>query len=183
MAVLTGLLAPSAPAGAQAPPAAGPGIPSGITWQEAIADLAAERTRAVACAARARARPPAAAERLGPWYAEAKAEIDAVIAGLSVVLAQGGAPMTLPALEQRVRNGFAAREAFCRQVIASMPALPAGQRNALVEMVGAVVGPLIQAVTELYKRGDDNDRLRRDTIRAQLEATRWPDYSAVPPSR
>jgi len=177
--VLSGLLVAAAPAGAQPAPAP----PPGITWQEAIAELAGERTRAVACAARARARPAATAERLGTRYAEAKAEFDAVIAGLAVVLAQGGAPVALPELERRLRAGFEAREEFCRLVIASMPPPPAGQRNALVEMVGAVVGPLIQGLIELYKRGDDNDRLRRDTIRAQLEATKWPDYSAVAPSR
>jgi hypothetical protein len=180
LAVLISLLVVLSPARAQAP--AVPSTPA-ITWQEAIAELAAERTRAVACAARARGRPAATAERLGTLYAEAKAEIDAVIAGLAVVLAQGGPPVALPELQQRLRRGFDAREEFCRRVIAAMPAPPPGQRSALVEMIGAVVGPLIEAATELYKRGEDRDTLRRNTIRAQLEAQKWPDYSAVPPSR
>jgi hypothetical protein len=82
--------------------------PAPIGWPEAVARLAAERTRAMNCAARARTLDAATAERFGATYTEAKADIDGVIAGLAVVLTQGGGqPTALPDLEQRMVMGFA----------------------------------------------------------------------------
>ena len=46
-----------------------------------------------------------------------------------------------------------------------------------------MVKPLVEAVVAIWTRAADEDRLRRDTIRAQLEATRWPAYADVLPSR
>lgn len=178
-AVFAALLLGSLPGVVLAQPAPA----AAIGWPEAVARLAAERTRAVACAARARTFDAARAEVLAQAYAAAKAETDAVVAGLVVALAQDGAPFALPDLERRLSIGFAAREDFCRQVIAQMPPAAAGERGGLVDTVGAVVGSLIEALVEIYKRSDDNDRLRRDTIRTQVEATRWPEFSAIPPAR
>jgi hypothetical protein len=53
----------------------------------------------------------------------------------------------------------------------------------LVQAIGGAIKPLLEAVVEIYKRAEDDDRLRRNTIRAQLEATRWPAFADVPPSR
>jgi hypothetical protein len=87
-----------------------------IGWPEAVARLAAERQRAVTCASLARALPPGAATApLGAAYDEAKSEMDGVVAGLAVALAQGsgrGAPgAALPDLERRLEAGFAR---FCQ---------------------------------------------------------------------
>lgn len=153
-----------------------------IGWPEAIGRLAAERTRAEACVARGRTQDAAFVMRLGADYAEAKADIDAVIAGLSVALAQGGQPQSLPDLERRMAAGTDRRERFCRAVIDRVP-LVAGERGVLADVIGSVTTPLIEAVVEIWKRSDDADRLRRDTIRAQLEATRWPAFADVPPAR
>ena len=156
--------------------------PEAIGWPEAVARLAGERTRAVACAARARALDAATARRLGTAYAEAKAEMDAVIAGLSVALAEGKTPVALPELEKRLAAGLARREAFCRAVMEHLAAPEAGTRGWLKDVLDVAVKPLIEAVGALYKRISESDRLRRETIRAQLESTRWPEFDAVPPA-
>jgi hypothetical protein len=167
-------------AAAAAAPAAVPHEPIG--WPEAVARLAGERTRAVACASRARALDAATAQQLGTAYAEAKAEIDAVIAGLSVALAEGKAPVALPALEKRLAAGLAAREAFCRAVMQHLPAPAAGTRGWLKDVLDVAAKPLIEAIGALYKRIADADKLCRDTIRAQLESTRWPEFDEVKPA-
>lgn len=68
-----------------------------IGWQEAVARLAHERTRAVTCAQALRQYGDDAAKRQGAFaYSEAKAEIDAVIAGLVVALATTHDPRRPP---------------------------------------------------------------------------------------
>jgi hypothetical protein len=164
-------------------PVAAVGQPAPIGWPEAVARLAAERTRAMSCAARARTLDAATAERFGATYTEAKAEIDGVIAGLAVVLTQGGGqPAALPDLEQRMAAGFAGRKHFCEAVLARLPAQE-GERSLVTELVSGVAKPLIEAVVDLYKYGSEANRLRRDTIRAQVEATQWPAFADIAPSR
>jgi hypothetical protein len=88
-----------------------------MRWPEAIATLAAERTRAETCVwlLKRHAGGDAAALSRGELaYAAAKAEMDAVIRGLIVVLAQGGIPPDLAELEARLTRGVEAREAFCK---------------------------------------------------------------------
>jgi hypothetical protein len=117
-------LAVGADAWAQTP------APEAIGWPEAVARLAAERQRAVACAGLARALPGEAAALLGAAYSEAKAEADGVVAGLAVALAQStgrGAPgAALPDLERRLEATFTGREAFCRRVLDLSPPAPPG---------------------------------------------------------
>jgi hypothetical protein len=135
------------------------------------------------CAARARTLDAATADRLGASYTEAKADIDGVIAGLSVVLTQGGGqPVALPDLEQRMAKGFEGRKHFCEAVLARLPPQE-GERSLVADLVSGVAKPLIEAVVDLYKYGSEANRLRRDTVRAQVEATRWPNYTDITPSR
>jgi hypothetical protein len=163
--------------------AAGAEAQQDIGWPEAVARLAAERQRAVTCAGLARTLPTG--DALGSAYGEAKAEMDGVVSGLAVALAQGldrTVPRAaLPDLEYRMGAGFAKRDAFCRRVLDLSPPTPSGQRSLVGDLVGGLAKPLIEAVVAIWTRADDNDRLRRDTIRAQLEATRWPTYVDVPP--
>jgi hypothetical protein len=83
-----------------------------MRWPEAVAALAAERTRAETCVQllKRHAGTNAAALSRGELaYAEAKAEMDAVIAGLTVVLAQRGTPPDLADVEARLTRGVQAR--------------------------------------------------------------------------
>jgi hypothetical protein len=151
-------------------------------WQEAVAELRAERERAVTCAARARTLDAATADGLAFRYGLAKAEVDAVIAGLDVTLARRRAPADLPSLQARMEQGAALRQAFCAAVLDRAPLTP-GERSVLPNLLDAFAKPLADGVAGLWGWWREDDALRRDTIRAQLEATRWPDFSAVSPSR
>ncbi|MDO9713453.1 hypothetical protein [Paracraurococcus lichenis] len=152
-----------------------------LRWPEAIARLAAERTRAVTCAAQARTLEEGTAP-LAAAYGEAKAEMDGIIAGLSVALAEGRAPKGLDDLPRRIEAAVTKREAFCRTVAERMPPVPPGQRSVLSDMfgIGKLVKELVEAGLAIAQHRTDAEKLRRDTIRAQLEATRWPDFADVP---
>jgi hypothetical protein len=98
-----------------------------MRWPEAVALLAAERTRAEDCGRllkRHAGHDAATLSRGELAYASAKAEVDAVIAGLTVVLAERGTPPDLPDVEARLTHGVQAREAFCRQVMTLVPEEP-----------------------------------------------------------
>ena len=163
--------------------AAAPTEPPPLTWSEAIARLAAERTRAITCAAQARTLGEAGVA-LAAAYGEAKAEMDGIIAGLSVALAEGRAPKALDDLAARLEAAVTKREAFCQAVAARMPPAPTGQRSVLTDVLGLgkLVKELVEAGLAIWQRIADADKQRRDTIRAQLEATRWPDFAGVAPA-
>jgi hypothetical protein len=154
-----------------------------MRWPEAVAALAAERTRAETCGRllkRHAGDDKAALSRGELAYAAAKAEVDAVIAGLTVVLAQQGTPPDLPEVEARLTRGVQAREAFCRQVMALVPDDP-GTRDLLVPLLGAVLPPLVEAARTLYTGQTAQDRLLRQTIQTQLEATTWTPFAELTP--
>ena len=54
-----------------------------------------------------------------------------------------------------------------------------GTKNVIVDLVGAVVGPLTDGLVKLYEIETEEDRLLRKTIQTQLEATRWPGFADV----
>jgi hypothetical protein len=154
-----------------------------MRWPEAVAALAAERTRAETCGRllkRHAGNNTAALSRGEVAYAEAKAEMDAVIAGLTVVLAERGTPPDLPDVEARLTRGVEAREAFCRQVMSLVPEDP-GTRDFLVPLLGIVLPPLLEAARTLYTSVTDQDRLLRQTIQTQLEATTWASFADLTP--
>src|SRR3954451_178493 len=101
------------PAAAEAPP---------IGWQEAVARLAGERTRAEACAGLLRRYGDEAAKAQGQVaYGEAKAEVDGVVAGLTVALARHAAPASLPDLDQRLGREVTRLDAVCARAKAAAP--------------------------------------------------------------
>jgi hypothetical protein len=154
-----------------------------MRWPEAVAALAAERTRAETCGRllkRHAGDDKAALSRGELTYAAAKADVDAVIAGLTVVLAERGTPPDLPDVEARLTRGVQAREAFCRQVMALIPEDPC-TRDLLIPLLGAVLPPLLEAARSLYTGQTAQDRLLRQTIQTQLEATTWTPFADLTP--
>jgi hypothetical protein len=154
-----------------------------MRWPEAVAALAAERTRAETCGRllkRHAGDDKAVLSRGELAYATAKADVDAVIAGLTVVLAERGTPPDLPEVEARLTRGVQAREAFCQQVFALVPPDP-GTRDFLVPLLGAVLPPLLDAARTLYTGTTEQDRLLRQTIQTQLEATTWAPFADLTP--
>jgi hypothetical protein len=96
------------------------------------------------------------------------------------VLAEGGTPPLLADLEAWLTREVQAREAFCTQVIALVPPDP-GTRTLLGELVGAFLKPLLEAAVTLYTFETEQDRLRRQTIQTQVEATQWRTFAAITP--
>jgi hypothetical protein len=77
-----------------------------IGWQEAVARLAYERTKAETCVKELKKYGDKAAISRGKdAYNDAKAEYDAIIQGLTVALARKGEPASLPDLEARLQRG------------------------------------------------------------------------------
>ena len=152
-----------------------------ITWQDAIAELAGERTRAETCVRLLKRHgddDAAALSRGEVAYADAKAEVDAVIAGLVVALTQDDDPESLSDLEERLARGIKAREAFCDKAMLLVPDSE-GTKNVIVDLVGAVAEPLINAIVEIYKHWSDKDELRLETIKTQLKATKWSGFTDI----
>jgi hypothetical protein len=160
--------------------AEGAPTPTDIGWQEAIARLARERSLAVTCVGLLRKYGnPGAIDRGTLVYADAKAEFDGIIAGLSVALASRDQPSSLPDLEARLKRGFDKREAFANSVQQLLPSPAHGERGLIGEIVSGAIGPLIEAVKTIWLRSRDDDALMRKTIGTQLEATIWPPFESV----
>lgn len=150
-----------------------------IGWQEAVARLAYERTKAETCVKELKKYGDQAAKGRGEdAYNDAKAEYDAIVSGLTVALARKGDPASLPDLEARLQRGFDARESFCKSVQALAPS-SAGQKSVIADIVGGAVGPVIDAIKAIWMRRQDDDALMRKTVETQLEATLWPQFDSI----
>jgi hypothetical protein len=159
-----------------------PVLAEDIGWQEAVARLAYERTRAETCVKVLKEYGKKDAIKHGESaYNEAKAEYDGIIAGLTIALAKKAEPNSLPDLEARTQRGFEAREAFCKSV---QPLVPpnAGERGVIKDVVGVAIGPLIDAIKAIWVRSKDDDTLMRRAIENQLEAALWPPFGSISPS-
>ena len=154
-----------------------------IGWQEAVARLQQERTLAEKCVALLKRHGNAGAIERGQLaYADAKAEYDAIIAGLDVALAQSDQPASLPDLEARLRRGFDKRQAFCASIEPLVPKPPPGVKGPFADIVGGAVGPVVDALKAIWLRTRDDNALMRKTIETQLEDTKWPSFASVSPS-
>lgn len=154
-----------------------------MSWQDAVARLAQERTQAETCAAVIKARgAPADRERAAMGYGAAKAEVDGVIAGLVVLLARDGGPAELGDLLPRLERAAAGRDRLCRSAQGLIPADPGARGGVVAEIVGAVLGPLVDAVKDLIVDGRERDAAARRTIQTRLEATAWTAFSDLAPA-
>lgn len=156
-----------------------PAHAQGIGWQEAVARLAAERTRAETCVRLLKRHGDEGAESRGELtYGDAKAEVDAVIGGLTVALAEDGEPESLPDFEARLERGVKGLDEVCQSADSFVPDA-SGEKAILVPILVAALPPLIVAMNEIYLDYREEDRLTRLTIQNQLEATKWPAFADV----
>jgi hypothetical protein len=152
----------------------------GVGWQEAVARLTYERSQVKICVAILKKYDSKPAKDRGALvYDEAKAEYDAVIAGLIVALAEGQRPVSLPDLEERLQRGFEKRTSFCESARAVMPPPPTGQKGPVDEIVKAMVEPLADAVSAIWRWKMDANTQIKDTIKLQLEDAKWPSFESV----
>ncbi len=153
-----------------------------INWQEAVANLAYERSQAEMCVRLLKKfGDKATIERDSVKYDAAKAEYDGIIGGLITGVAQRDQPESLSDLQERMQRGFEKREAFCKSV---QPLVSAsnGQKGVIDEIVAGALGPVIDAVKAIWLKRMDENALTRATIQTQLEVTKWLPFDLVAPS-
>jgi hypothetical protein len=159
------------------------GQPATMTWPDAVAQLTAERTKAETCVALVKKFGDEAQSARGQLaYTNAKADADAVIAGLIVVLSEGRQPASLSSLQSKLSSGVSGLAEFCGAVADLVPRV-AGQKDLVSDITKAAIQPLLQmlsdGVSALYNNHRTDDTLTRRTIQTQLEAARWPTFSEV----
>src|SRR5258708_6687948 len=154
-----------------------------ISWPEAVAQLAGERAKAETCVALIKKYGnEAQIVRAQLTYTSAKADSDAVIAGLITALSAGQAPASLASLQTKLSSGVSGLHEFCGTVSNLLPNT-AGQKNVILDIAKVSVEPLLKmlsdGVSALYNNHRTDDALTRRTIQTQLEAARWPTFSEV----
>jgi hypothetical protein len=156
---------------------------TGIAWPEAVARLAAERSKAETCVAMLKAYGDSTQIAQGQLdYANSKANIDSVISGLTVVLAQNGQPESLPTLESKLELGTAGLAEFCKAVGSLLPST-AGEKNVFADIVKIAIEPVLKSLSEgvaaIYTNHRNDNALIRTTIQTQLEAAKWPEFASI----
>jgi hypothetical protein len=159
------------------------GQPATMTWPEAVAQLTSERTKAETCVALVKKYGNEAQIARGQLtYAGAKADADAVIAGLITVLSVGQQPASLSTLQAKLSTGVSGLVEFCGTVADLLPST-AGQKSIVTDIAKGAIQPLLKmlsdGVSALYNNHRNDDALTRRTIQTQLEAARWPSFSEV----
>jgi hypothetical protein len=154
-----------------------------MTWPEAVAQLTGERTKAETCVGLAKKyADPAQIARGQLAYANAKADADAVIAGLITALSAGQQPASLSSLQAKLSSGVSGLAEFCGSV-ADLLTSTVGQKGVIEDIAKASILPLLKmlsdGVSALYSNHRNDDELTRRTIQTQLEAARWPAFSEV----
>jgi hypothetical protein len=153
-----------------------------VDWQEAVTRLNGERSKIISCAALLKAHGNAAQQQAGAEaYRKAKAEIDRVFDGLTAALAGEKGPPDADALEPRLQASIRQRMAFCKTVESLVPST-SGEKQIFQDVYADTLKPTIDGVRSLFGRQKGAADERR-TIKTQLEAAKWPDYSRVAPGR
>jgi hypothetical protein len=156
--------------------------PAAISWSDAVGQIAGERAKAETCVSLMKKYGDAGQKARGEiTYTNAKADFDAVIAGLIVVLSAGQTPASLSSLEDRLSNGASGLMGFCDTVV---NLLPKGEKGVGVDILKTIpleqfLKVLSDGVSALYTNHRNDDTLTRKTIQTQLEAARWPAFSDV----
>jgi len=152
------------------------------TWADAVAQLAAARTKAETCVALLKKFGDSGNLARGQLiYSDAKADADAVIAGLIVALSEKGQLEKLSSLQERVERAATGLAKLRNLAESQLPKFE-GMKEFSDILKGAIEQlqkPLSDAVAALYNNHRTDNELTRKTIQTQLEAARWPDFAEV----
>lgn len=157
---------------------------AGISWPEAVGQLAGQRTTAETCVALMKRYGDEGQIARGQLaYARAKADFDSTIAGLITTLSAGQGPETLSNLQTKITSGVTGLREFCDTVSNLLPKT-GGEKGLGEEIAKAIpikelLKMLSGSVSTLYTDHRSDDALTRRTIQTQLEAVRWPAFSEV----
>ena len=159
-----------------------------LGWPQVIADLTTERSQAETCVGLIKSRAEAAAKnKAEATYVTAKADMDGVIAGLEVVLAQGAKPGSLPTVRPSLEATASSLKAICAAAFATATpstkgvwdAIAKGVAEGAIEPVVSKISDGVVAVWKYYVVEPHN--LALQTRNAKLEAARWPEFSDIAP--
>jgi hypothetical protein len=159
--------------------------PAAISWPDAVGKIAGERAKAEACVALMKKYGDDAQKARGQiTYTNAKADFDAVIAGLITVLSAGQTPASLSSLQEKLSSGASGLSQFCGTVINLLPKTAETEKGVGIDILKAIpleqlLKMLSDGVSALYTNSRGDDALTRRTIQTQLESARWPAFSEV----
>jgi hypothetical protein len=160
--------------------------PAAISWPDAVGQIAGERTKAETCVGLMKKYGDDAQKARGQiTYTSAKADFDAVIAGLIVALSAGQAPASLSSLQEKLSSGVSGLSQFCATVIKLLPQTAGStEKGVMVDIVKMIpleqlLKMLSDGVSALYTNYRSDVELTRRTIQTQLESARWPAFSEV----
>jgi len=98
------------------------GQTASISWPDAVGKISGERAKAETCVALMKKYGDAAQKARGEiTYTNAKADSDAVIAGMIVALSAGQTPASLPSLQDKMNSGAGGLVTFCGAVNDLLP--------------------------------------------------------------
>ena len=158
-----------------------------VGWPETIQLLTKERSQAEACIGLLKATGDKAAITAARiTYVTAKPEADAVIAGLTIALVQGGKPESLPGVLASLDRSGIGLQQICDAAVRAASAR-GGTKDVRAEIakdaIASVMNDLPSAVGGLWKHYFEKDPLELQTIRTQLEAAKWPEFGDIAPAR
>src|ERR1700730_9268281 len=162
-----------------------PGISrADIGWPEAVGRLAGERSKAENCAASLQGHGDEQQISRGQLaYGEAKANFDAVIAELITALTEGGNPKSLSSLETDLKHGASSLREFCKMASDLLPSNSATNKGLIDDIVKGAIQPVIDSLSKgvaaIYNNHRNDNALTRETIKTQLEATKWRNFAEV----
>ena len=149
--------------------------PAAMTWPEAVAQLTAERTRAETCVAVLKKYGTKVQVGYGQLtYTNAKADADAVIAGLMTALSAGQEPASLSSLQASLKSSVSRLAEFCNTVGTLVPNT-GGQKGGWADILttiaqspGAIeqlLKMLSAGVSALYNNHRTDEPMSRNTCR------------------
>lgn len=151
-----------------------------VGWPDAIDLLAQQRSQAETCAELLKSSGDKAAVTAGRiTYNAAKAKADGVIAGVTVALVEGGNPQDLPKIEANLEKAGAGLPEVCDAAAKSAYSRAGPKAWWRISPTGRSVRwwtGSSRPQAPLWTRHVEKDQVELETIKAQLEAAKWPNF-------
>jgi hypothetical protein len=149
-----------------------------LGWPEVIALLVKAKTQATTCVQVLKSNGDK--DSIGKaqlTYGMAEAEMDGVIAGLTIALVQGGDPSSLPTARTSLDKAGKGLKEICD---AAVKTIAPNAKGMWEDIAKGPIEPLIKAISDgvgaLWTRHLEKDTLERETKKSQLEAAKWPAF-------